>query len=163
MIAAKLYTVVVLFHSGKLLLLRRSSTKTFAPDQWTGIGGRVEPDEFDDLVSAAGRELFEETDLRPTEVSPLALRRTLTFYRPDEGLVTLLYFTGTTSTGRPPAASEGSLAWIDPAALPEIDVIENTARVLPLLVGDSTQPAGRIRCGIARLDGNWRLVDVAFD
>ena len=162
-VAAKLYSTVVLFHSGKLLLLRRSASKSFAPDRWTGIGGRVESEEFDDLTSSAGRELFEETDLTAAEVSPLALRRTLTFYRPDEGLVTLLYFTGSTTTDRIPAATEGSLAWIDPSELPGLDIIDNTARVLPLLPGDVGHPAGEIRCGIARLDGDGRLVEVVFD
>jgi 8-oxo-dGTP diphosphatase len=161
-VAAKLFTVVVLFHSDKLLLLRRAPWKTFAPDRWTGIGGRVEPGEFDDLALSASRELFEETDLVPAEVSALALRRTLTFFHPDEGLVTLLYFTGTTTTDRVPAANEGSLAWIDPSQLRKLDVIENTARVLPLLVGDALQSAPQIRCGIARLDREGRIVDIAF-
>jgi 8-oxo-dGTP diphosphatase len=162
-VAAKLYSTVVLFHSGKLLLLRRSASKSFAPNRWTGVGGRVEPEEFDDLASSARRELFEETDLTAAEVSPLALRRTLTFHHPDEGLVTLLYFVGTTTTDRIPVATEGSLAWINPGELRGLDIIENTARVLPLLVDDVGQPAGEIRCGIARFDGDGRLVDVVFD
>jgi 8-oxo-dGTP diphosphatase len=162
-VAAKLYTVVVLFHLGKLLLLRRASWKAFAPDRWTGVGGRVETGELDDLASSARRELFEETDLTAPEVSTLTLRRTLTFFRPDEGLVTLLYFIGVSTTDRVPAATEGLLAWVDPVDLPKLDVIENTAKVLPLLVDDARRSSVQIRCGVARLDGDGRVVDVFFD
>ena len=109
-VGISILTVVILFHAGRLLLLRRAPGKAFAPNRWTGIGGKVEPSELSDLTRAAERELFEETDLAPEEVSPLRLRRTLTFDRPGEGLVCLLYFTGETTSDRVPGCNEGSLA-----------------------------------------------------
>jgi 8-oxo-dGTP diphosphatase len=161
-IAAKLYSVIVLFHARKLLLLRRADWKAFAPGRWTGIGGRVEPFELGDLVSSARRELFEETDLGAAEVSTLVLRRTLTFYRADEGLVTLVYFTSDTVSDRVPTCTEGTLAWKEPSELDRLDVIENTAKVLPFLVHDLEDPASRIRCGVATLRDDGGIDDVVF-
>src|SRR5579859_5143182 len=93
-------TVCVLFHGPKLLLMRRAAWKAFAPGRWTGIGGKVESHELGDVVAAARRELFEETDLTPAELSDLTFRRSLTFLHPLEGLVCLLYFTGRVTTDR---------------------------------------------------------------
>src|ERR1700738_1718397 len=134
--AVHLLTVVVLFHQSRLLLLQRADWKSFAPNRWTGLGGKVEAAELQDLTGAAGRELFEETDLTPVEVSPIELRRTLTFHRPSEGLVCLLYFTGRTSSDRVPACNEGTLRWVRPEDLASLDVIDNSALVFERLVED---------------------------
>lgn len=162
MVAAKLYTVIILFHNGNLLMLRRAAWKKFAPDRWTGLGGRVEPHELDDLGIAARRELFEETDLEPTEVSQLLLRRTLTFFNEAEGLVTLLYFTGDAATNRVPACTEGTLTWIDQADLAKLDVIENTARVIGYVLDDVDHGEVRIRCGVAAVDDRAHFVSLHF-
>jgi 8-oxo-dGTP diphosphatase len=159
----KLFTVVVLFHAGRLLLLKRAPWKAFAPDRWTGIGGRVEPGELDDLEDAARRELFEEADLRPEEISALTLRRTLTMDRPMEGLLCLLYFTGETKTDRVPTSNEGTLHWIELGDLAGLDVIENSAPVLPRLVEDVRQHRKGIRCGVATYAPDGRLVRIFFD
>jgi 8-oxo-dGTP diphosphatase len=161
-IAAKVYSVIFLFHAGKLLLLRRADWKAFAPGRWTGIGGRVEPFELGDLASSARRELFEETDLGAAEVSTLILRRTLTFYRSDEGLVTLVYFTGDAVSDRVPTCTEGTLAWKEPSELDRLDVIENTAKVLPFLLNDVGDRAAPVRCGVARLRDDGGIDNVVF-
>jgi 8-oxo-dGTP diphosphatase len=158
----RLYSVVVLFYGGRLLLLQRAATKAFAPRRWTGLGGRVEANELDDLEAAARRELFEETDLRPTEVSPLRLRRTLTMDRPTEGLICLLYFTGETASPRLPASNDGSLRWVEPVEVATLDVIENTATVLPLLVEDARRDSSGIRCGVASYAPGGRLIRAQF-
>lgn len=160
---ASLLTVVVLFHDARLLLLKRAAWKTFAPNRWTGIGGKVEPDELGWLASSARRELFEETDLGPTEVSELTLRRTLTFFRVDEGLVSLLYFTGKTASDRVPVCNEGTLAWFYPVELRRLDLLQNTGAVLRLLVEDVLSGASGVRCGVARLDEHDNFVDVVFN
>ena len=155
-------TVVILFHAGRLLLLKRAAWKTFAPNRWTGLGGKVEPNELSDLLSAARRELFEETDLSPDEVSNLCLRRTLFFHHPIEGLVCLLYFTGEARTNRVPACSEGTVHWVSPDDLAVLDVIENTARVLPLLDEDVRRDNRRITCGVASYDDDGQLRNIAW-
>src|SRR5437588_502952 len=107
-------TVCVLFHGPRILLLRRAAAKAFAPGRWTGIGGKVEPHELGDVVAAARRELFEETDLTPAELADFRFRRALTFLDPTGGLVCLLYFTGHMTSDRVPSCGEGELAWVQP-------------------------------------------------
>jgi 8-oxo-dGTP diphosphatase len=162
-VSIRLFTVVVLFHEGRLLLLKRAAWKTFFPNRWTGIGGKVEPDELADLESAARRELFEETDLVPSEVSRLTLRRTLTLDRPAEGLLCILYFTGSTTTERIPSCNEGSLQWVTPAELQGLDIIDNSAGVFGRLVGDVQENRSGVRCGIATYEPDGRLVRIVFD
>jgi 8-oxo-dGTP diphosphatase len=162
-VGIRLLTVVVLFHNDRMLLLHRAPWKAFAPNRWTGIGGKVEPSELNDLAKAAARELFEETDLAPAEVSALKLRRTLTFDRPGEGLVCLLYFTAETTSDRVATCNEGSLAWITPLELGELDIIDNSAQVFRLLVNDERTGDRRVHCGIATYDDRGTLVRVSFD
>lgn len=155
--------MVVLFRGDRLLLLQRASWKKFAPNRWTGLGGKVEATELGDLDAAARRELHEETDLSPTEVSNLRLLRCLSFHHPSEGLVCLLYFAADALTDRVPACNEGSLHWVHPADLQNLDLIENTARVLPLLIEDARRGDRRVRCGVVSYDHYGQLEDGWFE
>jgi len=155
-------TTVVFFNADRLLLLHRAPWKKIHPNRWTGIGGKVEDGEYDDLVASALRELFEETDLRADEISELRLRRALTLYRPNLGIVTILYFTGYLANGRVPTCNEGALAWIRPNDLATLEVIPNTARVLPLLIEDERRGDDRVYCGVATYDDKDQLLDVVF-
>lgn len=155
-------TVVVLFHHERLLLLQRAAWKKFAPGRWTGLGGKVEAHELGDLVSAAKREVFEETDLAPDEMSPFQVRRLLLFHHPIEQAVCLVYVTGTTSNDRLPSCNEGTLRWLHPRELASLDVIENTAQVLPLLIHDVRTDVQRIHCGVAKYGADGRLLAVSF-
>ncbi len=156
-------TVVILFRGDRLLLLRRAPWKAFAPNRWTGLGGKVEPSELSDLDASARREIFEETDLTANEFAGLRLSRVLTFDHPIEGLVCLLYYVAQSFTDRVPACSEGILQWVEPTELTSLDLIENTARVIPLLVADVTRPDIVVRCGVARYDVSGNLVSISWD
>jgi len=131
------YTVVVLSHEKRYLLLRRAETKRFAPGMWTGVGGLVESSEFTDLQAAALRELFEETGIVVNDISNLVLRRVLLHARPKSPLTLLLYFTGLLgSPSTLPECTEGTLAWISRDQLAELKFIENAQLVIPLLISD---------------------------
>ncbi|MGH2458549.1 MAG: NUDIX domain-containing protein [Chloroflexota bacterium] len=156
-------TVIVLFQGERLLLLKRAAWKRFAQNRWTGLGGKVEPSELNNLDASARRELFEEADLAPGEVSDLRLLRTLTFYHPIEGLVCLVYYVGECLADRLPACNEGTLAWVQPSELPSLDLIENTARVLPLLVADRIAVARSVRSGIASYGKQGELQSIVWE
>jgi 8-oxo-dGTP diphosphatase len=153
---------VVLFNAGRLLLLHRAPWKRILPNLWTGIGGKVEDGEYDDLTTAARRELYEETDLDPEEVGAIRLRRTLTLFRPSLGVVTLLYFTGQALTDRGPTCNEGTLAWVRPDELATLPIIPNTARVLPYLIDDERTDDPAVHCGVATYTNDGELVSVVF-
>lgn len=159
------FTVAVLRQGEHYLLLQRAATKQFAPGRWTGIGGRVELDELDDLRGAALRELAEETGIGATDVENLTLRRALLHNRPANPLTLLLYFTGQLRTMALPACTEGTLAGMTRRQLLELDIIESTRRVLPLLIEDELRdPCGRetVRVGAAHFQADGLLAEVVW-
>src|SRR5512142_615414 len=88
------FTVILLANQGQYLLLKRDASKRFAPNMWTGIGGRVEISEYEDVRAAALRELDEESGIQIGEIENFTLRRVLLHNRPGGPLTLLFYFTG---------------------------------------------------------------------
>ena len=134
------YTTLFLLFEDKWLLLRRSPQKRLQPDRYTGLGGRVEADELDDLRGSVLRELTEETGLGEDDVTHLTLRRMLTHNRPGEPLTVLFYFTADLKRYALPHCTEGTLNWTLPEDFTALDIIETTAQVLPELVKDVARP-----------------------
>lgn len=150
--AAALYTATIFQHSQRYLLLQRAPTKRLAPNRWTGIGGRVEPQELNDLRAAALRELREETRLTEADIANFTLRRVLFHNRRNEPITTLLYFTGVLAEALTPDCTEGVLRWMTPEEMSEVDIIETTRLTLPLLIQDlARDPLGQepVRLGLA--------------
>lgn len=162
--AVACYTTIFLMFGGQWLLLKRSSSKRFLPNRYTGLGGRVETDELGDLRRSVVRELFEETGLGECDLEHLALRRLLTHNRPGEPLTNLFYFTAALKDYALPSCTEGTLHWTEPTDFAELDIIETTAQVLPQLVEDvAREPGGTsaIRLGAAHY-GDGGLVRVVW-
>ncbi len=163
--AAELFTVIVLRHGGRYLLLERAATKRVQPGRWTGIGGRVEADEMDDLTASALRELREESGIGARDVRDFMLRRVVFHARPGAPLTTLLYFTGTLEECVLPYCPEGTLAWLSPKEWAALPLIDNARPLLPLLFADQERdPAGSepLHLGIARFAPDGMFVDILW-
>ncbi|WP_448575716.1 NUDIX domain-containing protein [Thermomicrobium sp.] len=165
--ALTVFTVTLLFAGEHCLLLHRHAWRHRFPDQWTGLGGRVEPAELADLASAARRELAEEIGVPPHDLPPLVLRRVLLQHRPgDAELELLLYFTGELAGPLAlPPSREGTLHWVAPADLATLPLVDNARLVLPHLVADRARdPTGSepVKLGIARCDEEGRVVAVTW-
>ena len=147
------YTTLFLLFGGKWLLLRRAAQKRLQPNRYTGLGGRVEPDELGDLRGSVLRELTEETGLGEDAVKHLILRRMLTHNRPGEPLTVLFYFTADLEHYALPDCTEGTLYWTQPEDFTALDIIETTAHVLPKLVKDVAKPrANTVHLGVAHYE-----------
>jgi 8-oxo-dGTP diphosphatase len=137
-IGLRVYVAVFLFYSDKVLLLKRSDQKSFAPGLWTGVGGRVEQEEFEELEAAAFRELQEETGLKRQEIRELKLRVVVT--RPESGdLVLVCFYSGLALRPVEGLCREGELKWIDQSKFDTLDMIENAREALESILSSGLE------------------------
>ncbi len=151
------YSVAVLRHKDRFLLLQRSPDKQFAPGKWTGLGGHVEIDEYSRLRTSALREVQEEAGILPQDIRNFVLRRAVLVSRPFQPFRVILYFTGVLDRFVTPTCPEGILSWKYQAEFDSLDIIETTRPILDLLIDDMRKDPngiGRPKTGIAVFNGD---------
>lgn len=100
-----------LINDGEMLLMERAATNKCMPGFWYGVGGHVEPEEMNNPLAAAQREIYEETGLERDNIEDLHLKYILIRSEGDETVLNYLYF-GKTKTRCVVQNDEGTLHWI---------------------------------------------------
>jgi len=117
--------VLIFIRRGPLiLLLKGAATKRLWANQYNGIGGHIEPGE--DVLSAAQRELLEETSL----TADLWLCGTVVVETGENPGIGIYVFTGECPHGDPQASAEGTLEWLPIADVSDLPVVEDLPVVL---------------------------------
>ena len=116
--------LIFLTRGTSVMLLKGAPTKRLWANRYNGIGGHVEAGE--DILSAARRELFEESGLS----AELHLCGTVLVDTGQNPGIGIFVFTGECPQGQLAPSPEGPLEWVDLDQVPALPVVED----LPVLL-----------------------------
>jgi len=126
-------TLIFLTRGDNLLLLKGAPTKRLWANKFNGIGGHIDPGE--DILSAAKRELIEETGLSPEILWLCGTIMIDTGVNPGIGIY---IYRGECLKGDPIPSPEGTPTWIPINHLKNYPLVEDLYTLLPRILTHKT-------------------------
>jgi 8-oxo-dGTP diphosphatase len=122
-------TLIFVTKGDEVLLLKGAPSKRIWANCYNGLGGHIERGE--DVITAAKRELFEESGLK---IEELNLCGTVMVDAGDDIGITIFVLKGEYHSGDVVPSSEGTLVWVKKSEWHENEMVEDLPTLLPQII-----------------------------
>jgi len=122
-------SLIFLTRGDSVLLIKGAPSKKLWANLFNGIGGHIEPGE--DILSAARREIKEETSLTPDS---LWLCGVITVDTGGQPGICIFIFRGECAAGIPISTTEGTSFWIPIDEFDNLQMVEDLYTILPIVL-----------------------------
>jgi 8-oxo-dGTP diphosphatase len=138
-----------LFNNRKVLMMRKSKSRLYDFDCWTGLGGHLEQGELNHPRKACIREIYEESGIPEEHLFDLNLRYILIRIKEDEIRQQFVYI-GKTNCEELIESDEGQLFWIDQDELINL----NQSKIIKFMIEDYliNRDVSKVKVGVISMN-----------